>query len=66
MKSTKDDMGQGPSVKSPSDSREGLVANAGGMPPTMSVEEIFKANTPPTYPAKNSVETRGSMGKGED
>lgn len=56
-------MGQGPSVKSPSDSREGLVANCGSMPPTMSVEEIFKANTPPNYPAKNSVETRGSMSK---
>lgn len=61
MKSDKDNGGGGKSVKSPSDSREGLVANCDGMPPTMSVEEIFKANMPPDYPAKNSVETRGSM-----
>lgn len=53
----------GPSVESPSDSREGLIKNCDGMPPTMSVEEIFKANMPPDYPAKNSVDTRGSRGE---
>lgn len=51
-----------PSVMSPSDSREGLVKNCDGMPPTMSVDEIWKSNMPPNYPAKNSVETRGSDG----
>lgn len=65
MKSDKD-TGPGKSVKSPSDSREGLISNAGGMPETWSVEETFKNNLPPNYPAKNSVETRGSMGKDED
>lgn len=64
MKSDKDNGGGGQSVKSPSDSREGLVANCDGMPETWSVEETFKNNMPPEYPAKNSVETRGSMKEG--
>jgi hypothetical protein len=55
----------GKNIESPSDSREGLARNLGGMPPTMTVEEIFKANEPPDYPAKNSVETRGSNKDGD-
>lgn len=53
----------GPSVITPSDSKGELNKNAGGMPETMDVKQIFEANEPPTYPAKNSVETRGSVGK---
>lgn len=53
----------GPSVMSPSDSKGELEKNCGGFPPTMDVKEIFDANEPPTYPAKNSVDTRGGEGK---
>ncbi len=52
------------SVMSPSDSREGLTKNAGGMPATWSVDKIFSEATPPNYPAKGSVTTAGSPGGG--
>lgn len=49
-------------VESPSDSREGLANNCGGMPPTKDVKEIFADQTPPDRMAKGSVSTMGSKG----
>lgn len=48
------------SVKSPVDSREGTIANCGGMPPTLDPKEIWKENQPPATPAKDSVTSKGS------
>jgi len=51
------------SVKSPSNSIEGVIKNSGGMPPKLAPEAIWKENTPPNQPAKNSTENMGSKGK---
>jgi len=53
------------SVKSPANSKEKTIANAGGMPPTMDVKAIFAENVPPSTPAKNSTENLGSNSKGD-
>lgn len=58
----KSPMKYGPSVESPSDSREGLTKNCGGFPPTLEPKAIWAAHEPPDHPAENSVESRGSMG----
>lgn len=51
------------SVESPSDSREGLVKNCSGMPPTKSAAEILDSNTPPNRPAEDSTKGLGSAMK---
>ena len=51
------------SVKSPSNSIEGVNANCGGMPATWSPEKIWSENTPPATPAKDSTVNMGSSGK---
>lgn len=43
------------SVKSPTNATDGLVKNAGGMPPKMTFEQIQAENTPPSTPAKDST-----------
>lgn len=53
------------SVESPSDSREGLAKNLGGMPPVLDVKEIWEEATPPDHPARGSVTTMGSEGGGK-
>ena len=49
------------SVKSPTNATDGLVKNAGGMPPKMDFESICKENTPPNTPAKNSTDGIGHL-----
>lgn len=41
------------SVKSPSSATD--TRNLGGLPPKMSVDQIFQENLPPTTPAQSSV-----------
>lgn len=44
------------SVKSPSNATDGVIKNAGGMPPKMDFDAIQKENTPPNTPAKDSTD----------
>ncbi len=52
------------SVKSPADSLGDTKANAGGMPPTWSVEKTFAENEPPNRPAGNALDNMGSSKTG--
>lgn len=53
MKAPSSDLNGKGSVKSPSSATD--TANSGGMPQTMTVEQIFAENSPPTTPAQSSV-----------
>lgn len=49
------------SVKSPSNSIEGVNSNCGGTPPTWDVKKIFDEATPPPIMAKNSTDGLGNL-----
>lgn len=52
------------SVKSPSNSKEGLVSNCGGQPPKWDVAKTFTENVAPKQMAKDStVGLGGNTGK---
>lgn len=53
MKAPSSDLNGKGSVKSPSSATD--TSNSGGMPPTMTVDEIFKENMPDPVPATSSV-----------
>lgn len=53
MKKPESNLNGGESVKSPSSATD--PANSGGMPATMTVDQIFKENSPDPVPAESSV-----------